>query len=113
MKLTSIKIKNYKSIKEVVFNLDYNIPEQTYSLIGINEAGKSSFLEAVSFFDEKEKIIEKKFFHNENGGVLGDIEVALEYEDCDEINEKIKQSLEEKSIDEAIINKINIKKFII
>lgn len=113
MKLISIKIKNFKSIKEVVFNLDFNIPEQTYSLIGINEAGKSSLLEAISFFDENEKIIEKKFFHNENGGVPGDIEVVFEYEDCDEIKEKIKQSLEEKSIDESIINKIDIKKLII
>lgn len=113
MKLVSIKIKNYKSIKEVVFDLDHDIPEQTYSLIGINEAGKSSFLEAISFFDEKEIIIEKKFFHNENGGMLGDIEIILEYEDCDEINEAIKQSLEGKSIDKSIVDRIDIKKLII
>jgi AAA15 family ATPase/GTPase len=113
MKLITIKIRNYKSIKEVVFNLDYNIPEQTYSLIGINEAGKSSFLEAISFFDEKERIIEKKFFHNENGGVVGDIEVVLEYDNCDEIKEQVRQNLEEKAIDESIINKIDIKKVII
>ncbi|MFA7319583.1 MAG: AAA family ATPase [Parcubacteria group bacterium] len=113
MKLVSIKIKNYKSIKEVVFNLDYNVSEQTYSLIGINEAGKSSFLEAISFFDDKEKIIEKKFFHNENGDTLGDIEVILEYEDCDEIEKTIKQSLEEKSINKSIIDRIDIKKLII
>lgn len=113
MKLISTKIKNYKSIKEVVFNLDYKIPEQTYSLIGINEAGKSSFLEAISLFDENEKVIEKKFFHNENGDVSGDVEVVFEYEDCDEIKEKIKQSLEEKSIDKAIISRINIQKLII
>lgn len=110
MKLISVKIKNYKSIKEVLFNLDYSLNGQAYSLIGINEAGKSSFLEAISLFDEGEKIIEKKFFHNEADGSFKDIEIILEYEDCNEVNEKIKQSLEEKSVDKAIVNRIYIKK---
>lgn len=35
MKLKSVKIKNYKSIKEVIFNLDYSLKEQLKKLMGI------------------------------------------------------------------------------
>lgn len=109
MKLKSIKINKYKSIRSLVFDLDQALKEQTYSLIGINEAGKSSFLEAISFFDEKDKIIDKKFIHNNDGDENKDIEIIFEYEECDDVNDDIKGKLKEKSIEENIINRINIK----
>lgn len=113
MKLKSLKIKKYKSIKEEVFDLDYKIESQTYSLIGINEAGKTSFLEAISFFDDKEKIIDKKFIHRDNNSSNKDIEIIFEYEECEDVNTDIKEKLKDKSIDESIINRVDIKSFII
>lgn len=112
MKLLSITIKGYKSINKVPFLLDQNLKEQTYSLIGINEAGKSSYLEAISFFDEKEKIIDKKFFHK-NKSPSKSVEVIFEYEDCSEANDDIKDKLKASDIDQALIDRINIKKIVI
>lgn len=112
MKLLSIKIKGYKSINEVPFILDYDLNEQTYSLIGVNEAGKSSFLEAISYFDEKDKIINRKFFHKHKS-VTRIIEIIFEYEDCIEINNDIKKMLRERDNDPAIVDRVQIEKIII
>ncbi len=112
MKLISITIRGYKSINEVPFKLNYDLNEQTYSLIGINEAGKSSFLEAISFFDEKEKIIDKKFFHKDKS-VSKSIEIVFEYEDCVDANDAIKEKLKVSGTDQTIIDRIEVEKIII
>lgn len=112
MKLLSITIRGYKSISEVPFTLNYDLNEQTYSLIGINEAGKSSFLEAISFFDEKEKIIDKKFFHKDKS-VSKRIEIVFEYQDCVDANNDIKEKLKVSGTDQTIIDRIEVEKIII
>lgn len=112
MKLLSIDIKSYKSIKEVPFVLDYNLQGQTYSLIGINEAGKSSFLEAINFFDEKNKIIDKKFFHKEKSPSKS-IEVTFAYEECGDVSADLKEKLKEKGVDQEIIDRVDIKNFVL
>jgi len=52
MRITKITTKNYRSIKEVPFDIQKrNDNSYTYGLIGINEAGKSSILKAVGLKD--------------------------------------------------------------
>ncbi len=55
MKLTSIQIKNYRSISDL--SLDINPLDDgtfTYGLIGVNETGKSSILKALALKEVKE-----------------------------------------------------------
>ncbi|MEI6378092.1 MAG: AAA family ATPase [Candidatus Falkowbacteria bacterium] len=53
MKLKSVKIKNYRSIEEIKFDINpVSDNTYTYGLIGINEAGKSSILQALAILDE-------------------------------------------------------------
>lgn len=88
MKLISIKIKNFRSIDDL--SLDVNPLTDgsfTYGLIGINEAGKTSILQALAIkegvivptskdFKEKSKNIEILFFYQLNNadiGLFGDL----------------------------------------
>lgn len=52
MKLKSIKIRNYRSIEEIEFEL-HQLDDKTftYGLIGVNEAGKSTVLKALALKD--------------------------------------------------------------
>lgn len=57
MKLKFIRIKNYRSIDNISFELEpLSDGSFTYGLIGINEAGKSSFLKALAFLDNHTNI---------------------------------------------------------
>lgn len=52
MKLTSITVRNYRSIEEVSFDIAMlNDATYTYGLIGVNEAGKSTILKALALKD--------------------------------------------------------------
>ncbi|MFA6619500.1 MAG: AAA family ATPase, partial [Candidatus Neomarinimicrobiota bacterium] len=52
MKITKITIENYRSIKDVFFDISKRDDNSfTYGLIGINEAGKSSILKAIGLKD--------------------------------------------------------------
>src|SRR3989344_3170097 len=67
MKLLSLTIKNFRSIEEETFNIAEVDSTHTFTLIGINESGKSSFLKAVSLVNNEEEkelsntLIEKGF----------------------------------------------------
>jgi predicted ATP-dependent endonuclease of OLD family len=54
MKLTKIKIQNFKSIQEIEFEINKHGNSYTTMLLGVNESGKSNILEAMSFFDTPE-----------------------------------------------------------
>jgi predicted ATP-dependent endonuclease of OLD family len=53
MQLHSISVKNFRSIEEVKFDINKIDNDFTFTLIGINESGKSSFLKGISLFDEE------------------------------------------------------------
>lgn len=62
MDLQSIRIKNYRSIEDLLFKIvDLDDNSFTYGLIGINEAGKSSILKALALRDDLIKIKSKDF----------------------------------------------------
>lgn len=74
MKLEKIRIENYKSIESLEFEINEINGSYTYSLLGINESGKSSFLNAISlistnnlkypsdYFDESSPVKLKLFY---------------------------------------------------
>ena len=77
MKLTDVTIKNFRSIKELTVDinpLDDN--SSSYGLIGINEAGKSSILKALSFKDNFDSFIPTIKDFNDK---LKPIEVAYKF----------------------------------
>ena len=118
MKISKLRIKNYRSIKD---SGDIAFSDKLFVLAGQNESGKSSILEALCSFEEEESIRENLNFELENDGNLiqeisctySDLEDKFYNDIIDGIFNLIKKenSLEEevelKSIfNEGIINKI-------
>lgn len=93
MKLESIRIKNYRSIEEINFEL-HQLDDKTftYGLIGVNEAGKSTILKALALKDG---------LKNEKGEALPlqkdfkDVLQPIEIEYCYDLNELEIQELRE------------------
>jgi predicted ATP-dependent endonuclease of OLD family len=52
MLLQKITIKNYRSIDNLIFDVKDINQTYTYTLLGINESGKSNFLKCLSLFDK-------------------------------------------------------------
>jgi len=65
MEITKIKIENFKSIKEIEFDLKKYGNSHTTMLVGINESGKSNVLEAMSYLDTPEEEFDYNVIHNQ------------------------------------------------
>lgn len=65
MKLTKIKIENYKSIKSLEFDIKKYGTSYTTILLGVNESGKSNVLDAMSFLESPEEECDYYTFHNQ------------------------------------------------
>lgn len=50
MKFTFFEIKNYKGIENERIDLKFNSINNVYTLVGLNESGKTTVLEAINFF---------------------------------------------------------------
>ena len=62
MKLDSITIKNYRSIRELTISAEpLEDNSFSYGLIGVNEAGKSSILKAIALTSKLIKLTQKDF----------------------------------------------------
>ena len=70
MKLSSITIKNFRSIENLTFKVEEVDGSYTFALIGVNESGKSSFLEAIALVGNKEAKISQKDYMDKNKKVL-------------------------------------------
>jgi len=84
MRLQSIKIKNYRSIEDLSFDIKaLDDGSYTFGLIGVNEAGKSSLLKAIALKDSIEPLTPLDFKNKSKS-----IEVIYEYklEDSDEVD---------------------------
>jgi energy-coupling factor transporter ATP-binding protein EcfA2 len=51
MKFAQFKIKNFKGIEDMTFDLDKSPNANIYTLVGLNESGKTSILEAINLFN--------------------------------------------------------------
>ena len=103
MKLKSLSIDNFRCIEHITFDIEEVDGSHTYSLIGINESGKSSFLEAISLVDEGEVLFPLDFFEDKKP-----INVYLNYEIDENDLDSLKEDLLEKGFDQKIIDQIEI-----
>lgn len=107
MKLVSLTIKNFRSIEDETFTIAEVDGTHTFTLIGINESGKSSFLKAVSLVDnDDEKVIFPKDFFEEGEP----INITLNYELETQEEKELKNALTEKGFEKDIVSKIRIDK---
>lgn len=107
MKLTSLTIKNFRSIEDETFDVAEVDSTHTFTLIGINESGKSSFLKAVSLVDnDDEKVIFPKDYFEETQP----ISVVLNYKLETQEEKDLKNALTEKGFEKDVLSKIKVEK---
>lgn len=106
MKLLSLTIKNFRSIEEETFDIVEVDNTHTFTLIGINESGKSSFLKAVSLVDNDEKVIFPKDYFEETEPISVVLNYGLEMQE----EKDLKSTLVEKGFEKDILSKIKIEK---
>lgn len=104
MKFTEFKIKNFKGIENVTINLDKSPDANIYTLVGLNESGKTTILEAINFFNPNDKglnalelpgatikdyniIIPISQRDNFNDTITLEVTIKLESDDLQKINE--------------------------
>jgi len=105
MKLLSLTIKNFRSIEDETFTIAEVGDTHTFTLIGINESGKSSFLKAVSLVDnDDEKVIFPKDFFDESEPVSITLNYQLEAQE----EKELKSALAEKGFEKDILSKIKV-----
>ncbi|MCW7479426.1 ATP-binding protein [Leptospira bandrabouensis] len=88
MKYISFKIKNFKGIKSVNIDLTRHPQINIFTLVGLNESGKTTILEAMHFFSQNEspnthEYIPKSKKHNFNESI--EITATLAFTDEDKI----------------------------
>lgn len=107
MKLISLTIKNFRSIEDETFDIAEVGGTHTFTLIGINESGKSSFLKAVSLVNnDDDKVIFPKDFFEESEP----ISVILNYQLKAQEEKELKNTLTEKGFEKDILSRIKIDK---
>jgi predicted ATPase len=88
MKYKSFYIKNYKGINELTIELDKDPMSNIITLVGLNESGKTTILEAISIFSNPPKLTEihKLIPKNRKFNFTDSIEVhaTLELDEADE-----------------------------
>lgn len=96
MKLTKIKIENFKSIDSLEFDINKYGTSYTTMLLGVNESGKSNVLEAMSFLDTPGKEFDYYSYHNqkdENNGPV-DLWFSLDFDEKDTCLNSVKKGIE-------------------
>lgn len=91
MKYLSFRIKNFKGILDQEIRLDKPPAGRVFTLVGLNESGKTTVLEAISLLESREKHLEslyqEEFRH-------GDVHDRIPIKDKANFNESIKISAE-------------------
>jgi len=96
MKYIKLKIKNFKGIKNLELDLNQNPKSKIFTLVGLNESGKTSILEAINLIqnkvsdEEAHKMIHKSQQFNFNDKVVIEAELELDDDDEKEIKEYCK-----------------------
>jgi energy-coupling factor transporter ATP-binding protein EcfA2 len=102
MKLTTITIDNYRSIRHESFDIVEIGGSKTYTLIGINESGKSSFLSAVASVDDDMSLHPRDFFDPKLP-----VRVALKYQLEIDDRKNLKRDLLGKGLPKDLVAKID------
>jgi predicted ATPase len=98
MRYTKFTIKNYKGIKNLELDLDLQPDHKIYTLVGLNESGKTTILEAINDFefevpmDQRHLLIPK----SSAGGFTGEINIKAELLFTEQDKEQIKKFINAK-----------------
>lgn len=103
MKFTEFKIKNFKGIENVTVNLDKSPDANIYTLVGLNESGKTTILEAINFFNPNDKGLSALELP---GATIKDYNILIPISKRDNFNEVISLEVTIK-LDAADLMKIN------
>lgn len=97
MKITNVRIKNFKSIKEMEIPFDKVGNSYTKIFVGINESGKSNILEALSYFNVPEGKVSFDKFCNQKNEDCGSCDIyyslSLEEDEEKELNTAINKAV--------------------
>ena len=111
MKLQKITIKNFRSIEEQSLEIKEIGGSYTYALIGVNESGKSSFLEATALFEGGAPDFPDDF-HDETKPVEVIFHYELETVDKDELRDDlISKGFDDKAVAKASVKEVDIRIF--
>ena len=100
MRYARFVIKKFKGIQELELDLKRLSKGKVFPLVGLNESGKTTILEAINFFkedledDKKHTILHKKDSGSFTGSVEIEAELLLDQSDIDHI----KKTLEKKGL---------------
>lgn len=109
MKLISINIQNFRSLESVKFSIEPVDNGFTYTLIGVNESGKSSFLKIVSAVTNRDDILYDKDFFDVEKPVIVELNYQLENQDRKNLDKKLVElGFDKKMLDLVIIDEISI-----
>jgi AAA15 family ATPase/GTPase len=91
MRYTEFTISNYKGIKHLVLDLNVFPDNKIYTLIGLNESGKTTILEAINDFEFEVPEAERHLLIPKSaaGGFTGDISIKAKLQLSDEDKKKI------------------------
>ena len=109
MRLDKIKISNYRSIESLELYIKAVNGSNTFSLLGGNESGKSSFLEALSLI-EFGQIIQPLDYFNEKKEISVQLSYTLEKLEKESLE---KYLIEEKRFPDELAAKIDVTKVFI
>ncbi|MBV2227060.1 MAG: ATP-binding protein [Sphingobacterium mizutaii] len=109
MKLKSIILENYKSIEKLEIQIEDIGGSFTYSLLGINESGKSSILKAISYFEDG-TINYPSDFHNPDKNIQIVFNYIVEENELIELREELvkKYHLNKEVVNDVIIKDVSI-----
>ncbi len=107
MILEKIKIKNFRSIKELELNFNEIAEKKCFILLGINESGKSNILKAISLLNKDQKVDYNLDCNKEaiDSGETISVTYSLEIEDTDFYIEKLKETINPELAKSIKINK--------
>ena len=108
MRVTKIRIENFKSIKEIEFDVKKYGNSYTTILLGVNEVGKSNILKAMSFFNtpiDKYNFGEWQNQKDEESDYV-DLYFSLEFDTHQYILEPVKAEFDKNNLLEFSISNI-------
>lgn len=100
MKFIEFRIKNFKGIQDVTINLEKSPKANIYTLVGLNESGKTTILESIDTFDpsmdplttpqkrglDPDNFIPMRFRSNFSDDVYIEAQLSLDSSDRSQIN---------------------------
>lgn len=110
MKLNNITVQNYRSIEEGTLKINEIDGSYTYTLIGINESGKTSFLKAVSLKDDGQTPLYPQDFCDPTKPIELNFDYSLTLKESKQIKEKATElGLPKELLSKISISKANLK----